>query len=72
MPIPGQLCDFVLSACCKWLLGWHGIVKSQSRGESFFLAFLVTHRTMVGEKKLSYYFANVQVKTGWLFLYCIR
>ncbi len=25
VPIPGPLCDFVLSACYKWLLGWHGV-----------------------------------------------
>lgn len=25
VPVPGQLCDFVLSACYKWLLGWHGV-----------------------------------------------
>jgi cysteine desulfurase/selenocysteine lyase len=25
VPIPGSLCDFVLSANYKWLLGWHGI-----------------------------------------------
>lgn len=26
VPVPGMLCDFVLSACYKWLLGWHGVV----------------------------------------------
>ncbi len=25
VPVPGALCDFVLSACYKWLLGWHGV-----------------------------------------------
>lgn len=25
VPVPGPLCDFVLSACYKWLLGWHGV-----------------------------------------------
>ncbi|MHB8575807.1 MAG: aminotransferase class V-fold PLP-dependent enzyme [Dehalococcoidia bacterium] len=24
VPVPTKLCDFVLSACYKWLLGWHG------------------------------------------------
>ncbi len=25
VPVPGALCDFVLTACYKWLLGWHGV-----------------------------------------------
>ncbi|HEY7294680.1 MAG TPA: aminotransferase class V-fold PLP-dependent enzyme [Dehalococcoidia bacterium] len=25
VPVPGPLCDFVLSASYKWLLGWHGV-----------------------------------------------
>jgi len=25
VPVPGELCDFVLSACYKWVLGWHGV-----------------------------------------------
>jgi len=25
VPVPSGLCDFVLSACYKWLLGWHGV-----------------------------------------------
>jgi len=25
VPVPGELCDFVLTACYKWLLGWHGV-----------------------------------------------
>jgi selenocysteine lyase/cysteine desulfurase len=24
VPVPAALCEFVLSACYKWLLGWHG------------------------------------------------